>query len=84
MRYSSVGWGIFEEIFLKNLSFTVKIVNNAGEVIDVMKIGKNGKKFVYGGNKSPSKIAKSWQGSGKYPGVDDYTDVIINKGNNFV
>ncbi len=32
------------------------------------------------GNKSPSEIAKSWQGSGKYPGIDDYVDVIVEKG----
>ncbi len=31
-------------------------------------------------SKSPSEIAKSWQGSGRYPGIDDYTDVIIEKG----
>ena len=30
--------------------------------------------------KTPSEIAKSWQGSGKYPGVDDYTDVTVTKG----
>jgi len=29
---------------------------------------------------SPSKIARSWQGSGKYPGVDDYADVTVGKG----
>jgi len=29
---------------------------------------------------TPSQLAKSWQGSGKYPGVDDYIDVTIRKG----
>ena len=28
----------------------------------------------------PSEIAKSWQGSGSYPGIDDQVDVIIEKG----
>ncbi|WP_295090453.1 polymorphic toxin-type HINT domain-containing protein, partial [Ruminococcus sp.] len=29
---------------------------------------------------SPSEQAKSWQGKGKYPGVDEYVDVTVNKG----
>ncbi len=29
---------------------------------------------------SPSDQAKSWQGKGKYPGVDDYVEVTVNKG----
>ncbi len=29
---------------------------------------------------SPSEQAKSWQGKGKYPGVDEYTDVTVDKG----
>ncbi|MEI4768636.1 LXG domain-containing protein [Psychrobacillus sp. FJAT-51614] len=32
-----------------------------------------------GGSKSPSEIAQSWQGSGKYPGVDKYKDIVIKK-----
>ena len=40
MRYSTSGLGIFEEILFKNLSITVKIVNNAGEVTDVWKVRK--------------------------------------------
>jgi len=30
---------------------------------------------------SPSEIAKSWQGKGNYPGVDEYEDIIIKKDN---
>lgn len=33
-----------------------------------------------GGSKTPSEIARSWQGTGKYPGIDDYVDVTVNKG----
>lgn len=32
------------------------------------------------GSKTPSEIAKSWQGTGKYPGIDDYVDVTVEKG----
>ena len=32
------------------------------------------------GSKTPSEIARSWQGTGKYPGIDDYVDVIVEKG----
>ena len=32
------------------------------------------------GSKTPSEIAISWQGTGKYPGIDDYVDVIVEKG----
>lgn len=32
-------------------------------------------------SESPAEVAKSWQGSGKYPGIDNYRDVIIKKGN---
>ena len=31
-------------------------------------------------SKTPSEIARSWQGTGKYPGIDDYVDVIVEKG----
>lgn len=31
-------------------------------------------------NATPSQLARSWQGSGKYPGVDDYVDVTVKKG----
>lgn len=30
--------------------------------------------------KSPSEIAQSWQGSGKYPGIDRYRDITIKDG----
>ena len=32
------------------------------------------------GSKTPSEIARSWQGTGKYPGIDDYVDVTVEKG----
>ena len=32
------------------------------------------------GNKTPSEIARSWQGTGKYPGIDDYVDITVEKG----
>lgn len=31
------------------------------------------------GNESPSKIAQSWQGTGKYPGIDNYHDISIKE-----
>ena len=36
-------------------------------------------KNVESGRKTPSEIAKSWQGTGKYPGIDDYVDVIVKR-----
>ena len=37
-------------------------------------------KVVESGSKTPSEIARSWQGTGKYPGIDDYVDVTVEKG----
>ena len=31
-------------------------------------------------NATPSQLARSWQGMGKYPGVDDYDDITVKKG----
>lgn len=31
-------------------------------------------------NATPSQLARSWQGVGKYPGVDNYIDVTVKKG----
>ena len=31
-------------------------------------------------NAMPSQLARSWQGIGKYPGVDNYIDVTVKKG----
>lgn len=31
-------------------------------------------------NATPSQLARSWQGSGKYPGIDNYIDVTVTKG----
>ena len=38
------------------------------------------KNAINGGSKTPSEIAKSWQGSGKYPGIDNYKDITLQKG----
>ena len=37
-------------------------------------------KVVESGSKTPSEVARSWQGTGKYPGIDDYVDVTVEKG----
>ena len=34
---------------------------------------------IKGGSKTPSEIAQSWQGTGKYPGVDTYKDITIKQ-----
>ena len=39
-----------------------------------------GKVVETSGSKTPSEIARSWQGTGKYPGIDDYVDVTVEKG----
>ena len=31
-------------------------------------------------NATPVQLARSWQGMGKYPGVDDYDDITVKKG----
>lgn len=31
------------------------------------------------GSKTPSEIARSWQGTGKYPGIDDYVDITVER-----
>ena len=31
-------------------------------------------------SKTPSEIARTWQGIGKYPGIDDYVDITVEKG----
>ena len=36
--------------------------------------------FAESSRKTPSEIARSWQGTGKYPGIDDYVDVNVKKG----
>ena len=42
---------------------------------------KGGSEVAYeSGSKTPSEIARSWQGTGKYPGIDDYVDVTVEKG----
>ena len=36
-------------------------------------------KGVTSGSVSPSQIAKSWQGKGNYPGIDEYQDISVEK-----
>eukprot|EP00828_Plagiopyla_frontata_P014788 TRINITY_DN1927_c0_g1_i7.p1 TRINITY_DN1927_c0_g1~~TRINITY_DN1927_c0_g1_i7.p1 ORF type:complete len:427 (-),score=86.85 TRINITY_DN1927_c0_g1_i7:390-1670(-) len=45
-------------------------VNEAGNKANVIE----------GGKQSASEIAQSWQGYGKYPGVDNYKDITLKKG----
>ena len=35
-------------------------------------------------NATPSQLARSWQGMGKYPGVDDYDDITVKKGQFYI
>lgn len=66
---------------LKNARRGATLMKDVDVADEVSKIeGKVGK--IHGANKvkSPSAIAKSWQGSGKYPGIDDYEDIILKKG----
>ncbi|HHQ1176206.1 TPA: ribonuclease YeeF family protein [Listeria innocua] len=49
-------------------------VKGGGESGTIEKIGKTNEL------KSPSSIARSWQGGGKYPGVDDYEDIVLKVG----
>ena len=51
----------------------VKAAVGAEDLLDTGGVVKGGLDF-------PSAIAKSWQGSGKYPGIDDYSDVVVKKG----
>ena len=54
---------------------------NIGLLYNAVKY-KFGGSFNRGGNgaKTPSEIAKSWQGSGKYLGIDKYKDITLKKG----
>ena len=60
----------------------VNLINSYGnEALELFKEGKSFdevKKIVEGGRKTPSEIARSWQG--KYPGIDDYVDITVKKG----
>ena len=62
----------------------VSLINSYGD--DALEMFKEGKSFdevkkvVEGGRKTPSEIARSWQGKGKYPGIDDYVDITVKKG----
>ena len=61
----------------------VEVVRNTTEdsVEDVGKsAAEDAGKVVESGSKTPSEIARSWQGTGKYPGIDDYVDITVEKG----
>ena len=47
-------------------------VDDAAQTVDDTKVVKSG-------SVSPSQIAKSWQGKGNYPGIDEYQDIIVEK-----
>ena len=52
----------------------LKLGQNNGQYVERIEIGSES------GGKTPSEIARSWQGTGKYPGIDDYVDIIVEKG----
>ena len=62
----------------------IELINQYGD--DAVRLFKQGEKAAQirveleSGSKTPSEIARSWQGTGKYPGIDDYVDVIVEKG----
>ena len=62
----------------------VSLINSYGDdALEMFKEGKGAdevKKIVEGGRKTPSEIARSWQGKEKYPGIDDYVDITVKKG----
>lgn len=56
-------------------------INRELEIIKTNKFTKSGKEIVkVPKDISPSIQAKSWQGMGMYPGVDDYVDIKLVKG----
>lgn len=74
---------VVEQIFRETLhDETVKVYNFQVEEYHTYYVGDSCLLVHNAGTgyTSPSDQAKSWQGKGKYPGVDDYTDVTVNKG----
>lgn len=69
---------------------TIMLSQTAGIMVSIKgnKLLLQGEKFsreipwneVGSGSETPSQIAKSWKGTGKYPGIDDYVDVMVEKG----
>ncbi|UVF02985.1 hypothetical protein [Streptococcus equinus] len=58
-----------------------KEINRELKIINTNKFTKSGKEIVkVPKDISPSIQAKSWQGTGMYPGVDDYVDIKLVKG----
>mgnify|MGYP004639119195 CR=1 FL=1 len=63
----------------------VQAIENARRADEIGKISQNANVAGDGiigesGSKTPSEIARSWQGTGKYPGIDDYVDITVEKG----
>ncbi len=61
----------------KDVAINIKTIDNIGSI--TKKADKPLTKAIEGGTASPSEIAKSWQGTGKYPGVDRYKDITIKQ-----
>ena len=63
----------------------VQAIEDARRAEEIGNISQNAKVADNGtlgesGSKTPSEIARSWQGTGKYPGIDDYVDITVEKG----
>ena len=73
-------WDSTVQLFSAGLFATTTVVSAKGLKGDVGEyrrvVGKNDNASF----KSPSEIAQSWQGSGKYPGIDRYRDITIKEG----
>ena len=53
----------------------------SGATTEAVGIGKSSDNSLCQSTKNtPSEIARSWQGTGKYPGIDDYVDEAVKKG----
>ena len=64
---------------VSDVSKGTKATSKIAEVedgINAVEVGKISESV----SKTPSEIARSWQGTGKYPGIDDYVDVAVEKG----
>ena len=82
-----------ELLALKKISYQdVLDIRNSGKALESGSNSYSGEEWcryfreTYGNNNvtwenaTPSQLARSWQGSGKYIGIDEYTDVTVNKG----
>ena len=61
----------------------VSLINSYGD--DALEMFKEGKSFdevkkvVEGAERHLPKLQRSWQGKGKYPGIDDYVDITVKR-----